>query len=187
METFIYIEKFQFNDLSEKDRFYGHPKEGKVYRAQKDGNMFKIPLESKDRSIGIVLDGLSRSSEFEDDCKWNYSIREVDEKNIGDLDISIDDLEIIAKEWNEAIEDKPKVLAERKSNTDDLKKEIEDKDYSDVFIAMTDNLNDILDNDEEVFYILADVIKTLAYEFKDDISKKIIKSIINDIKTLKRK
>ena len=188
MDTFIYIEQFQFNDPIEKERFYGHPKTGKVYKAYREGDLFRVPLESKDGTMGIMLAGLSKGSNPNDTGKWSYSICEVNEVNIGDLDISMDDLEIIDKEWIEG----PKKQVEKsptkiKNSSNDIRKEIENENYSEIFFDISENLNDILDNDKEMFFVLADVIKTLADEFKDDINKKIIRSIINDIKTLKRK
>lgn len=175
MNTFIYINSFKYHDKDESKRFFGHPKPGKVYRAEKieSQGIYKVPLRSRDGVGGIVLD--PNASEGRDDPgKWEFDISEVTEDNLSQFDISIDDLNIIQEEWIDDYEEREKEEIVEKTVEEHI-------GIVEGFEDATDALNVIVEHDEKLFFTLVDVMTQLALRFKksqDDETENIINQII---------
>jgi hypothetical protein len=149
-KTFIYIHDFIFNDSVESKRFFGHPKAGKVYSADKINDfLYKVPLRSVDGVAGIVLD-LKRQEEDDDPGKWDFKIAEITEDNLVDFNLSVDDLNIIHNEWvDDFKEERPKM------------EDINSIKITEAFDDATDALNIIVDNDQDMFFALIDVMNQI--------------------------
>jgi hypothetical protein len=177
--TFIYIDDFNFHDEESKDRFYGHPIVGKVYKALKvergEDVIFKIPLESIDGAVGIILEGVERDGPG----KWSHKLFEVTDRNIIDLNISLDDLKLIEKEWIDYdIPESKKIEVEKANNTLDIEG---------IFMKVSDCLNTIVDNDEDMFLTISEIIEDISLSYRSTTDPELKLAIINKINELKER
>jgi len=170
IKTFIYIDYFEFKEEHARKEFYGHPKEGKVYSAIKDGDLYRVPLNSISGMEGVILS----KREYNGEGKWNYKIEEINEDSLADFDLSIEDLEIIEKGWvsgkyeNNEIEEKEELPLESLPLP-----ELHDKLFKEValmrkFDDMNEFLNVIAERDDNLFHVVYDVVKQLSEDVDDE-------------------
>lgn len=177
METkvFVYVEDFEYKDSFEKSRFYGHPKPGKIYKAIKKDNKYKIDLPSIDNAAGIILvrEGVDNDIDI---C--NYKFYEITDRNITDLDVDQEELDTILGGWVTEVKNHPS-SEEEDITVERIMSNIE------KFDVVSDNLNIIFEEDEEMFDRISDIIRRISEDYIESKNESSIESIIRNIKNLK--
>jgi hypothetical protein len=190
-EVFIYIDDWKYKSESEQNRFYGHPIQGKVYRARKENDKYKIDLPSIDETIGVILvkEGEENSLEYCD-----YKFTEINDDNLVNLDISIDDLDLILKSWSPKSPKEKLIEQDNNIIPDDELIQIDDVDMDlretvvniQAFNEISDNLNTIFEKDKNMFNIIRSLVRVLSEDYKTEKKEMtMIRSIIEQIKLIK--
>ena len=141
---YLYINEFKWLDEEGMSNFKTEPKPNSVYKAKEEDLFYKIKLRKNQENIGVALQKDMLKCEGIDGEAWICDIEVITSKNLFDLDISKEDLSMMANDVSHEIEFNPEGLAKI------IKKDLKD------------SLTELRGLDEEMFEALARITTIMA-------------------------
>jgi len=107
---YLYIHKFGWLDEQGTLDFDGEPKSNTVYKADEEEYFYKISLQQNQEKVGIAIQKDGLICDGEDGESWTCEIEVVTSENLFDLNISEQDLSMMANEVSHKIGFNPEGL-----------------------------------------------------------------------------
>ena len=146
---YLYINNFEWTDEGMMDDFGDNPKDGGVYKAKNESLFYKINIDSSNpESAGVAIQKRELVNDGEDSA-WICDIELVSAENLFTLDISEQDLSMMAND-----KDSPEEIGQ-----DNLNKTL--------MSQMKDSLLTLKDFDVEMFEALSRVTTLMAMSITD--------------------